>query len=212
MKWMYGMVAGLGIMVACENASTNSDTGSVVGGSLTPSEKSEYLTRGSSIAKASFQALSGALQAQMKAGGPVNAVEFCNVRASPLVDSLMNEYGVAIRRTSTRFRNPVNKPTTLEHEYLARFDSIFKTGQEPRGEVVKVADQVHYFQPIFVSKACLKCHGTASDIGPETRRLLAERYPDDRATGFLAGDLRGMWSIEFEAKDASNRETNPKMY
>ena len=201
---------GLGLMFSCANAPTNSEAENVDSSALTASAKAEYRSRGMTITKASFQALSGALQSQMKAGGPSAAVDFCNVHASSLVDSLMQEHGVSIRRTSMRYRNPANAPTALERAYLSRFDSIFETGQEPRGEVVYVEGEVHYFQPIFLSDACLKCHGSVRDIGMETQALLEARYPEDRATGFKPGDLRGMWSLAFEEAGPSTREENQK--
>jgi hypothetical protein len=32
-------------------------------------------------------------------------------------------------------------------------------------------------------------------MAPDVRSLLAERYPEDRATGYAAGDFRGMVSV-----------------
>jgi hypothetical protein len=42
---------------------------------------------------------------------------------------------------------------------------------------------------------CLTCHG--SEIDAEVREQLAADYPMDRATGFEAGDLRGVFWVEF---------------
>jgi hypothetical protein len=36
---------------------------------------------------------------------------------------------------------------------------------------------------------CSQCHGTS--IAPEIKAAIAASNPDDRATGFAAGDLRG---------------------
>ncbi|HBD19390.1 MAG TPA: hypothetical protein DC063_04395 [Arenimonas sp.] len=43
---------------------------------------------------------------------------------------------------------------------------------------------------IRVEAACLMCHG--DNIAPEIATRLAEHYPQDRATGFREGDLRGL--------------------
>lgn len=45
--------------------------------------------------------------------------------------------------------------------------------------------------------ACLKCHGNkTSDISVETLQSIEINYPQDLATGYAVGDLRGMWKIE----------------
>ena len=52
-----------------------------------------------------------------------------------------------------------------------------------------------YVEPIVAQPLCLTCHGKA--ISEATRAALAERYPDDKATGFEKGDLRGLFWVEF---------------
>ena len=42
---------------------------------------------------------------------------------------------------------------------------------------------------------CLACHGAPEQIPAEVAAILAERYPDDQATGYAVGDLRGaLWA------------------
>ena len=48
-----------------------------------------------------------------------------------------------------------------------------------------------YFRRITVEQSCLACHG-AREERPE---FVRERYPEDRAFGFEAGDLRGVYSV-----------------
>ncbi len=46
--------------------------------------------------------------------------------------------------------------------------------------------------------ACLKCHGLpGKDIDANTLALLQKKYPEDKATGYKLGDLRGAWKISF---------------
>ncbi len=40
---------------------------------------------------------------------------------------------------------------------------------------------------------CLACHG--SELGEPVKAVLAKHYPDDRATGFRVGDLRGAFTL-----------------
>ena len=50
---------------------------------------------------------------------------------------------------------------------------------------------------IAVEPVCLACHGKA--LSPETTTALRRHYPDDAATGFDAGDLRGALWVEVPA-------------
>ena len=44
---------------------------------------------------------------------------------------------------------------------------------------------------------CLKCHGQPErEIAPSTMEVLRRLYPEDRATGFRLGELRGMWRVD----------------
>jgi hypothetical protein len=55
-------------------------------------------------------------------------------------------------------------------------------------------DTVGYVEPIFVQPLCLTCHGT--ELAPELEAAIEQHYPSDEATGYVAGDLRGMFWAE----------------
>lgn len=50
--------------------------------------------------------------------------------------------------------------------------------------------------PIRLKPRCLVCHGPKDYLMQEVREALAEDYPDDRATGFAVGGLRGWFWVE----------------
>jgi hypothetical protein len=50
--------------------------------------------------------------------------------------------------------------------------------------------------PIKLQAQCLMCHGPEEQIVPEIKAQLAKLYPDDRATGFEEGELRGWFWID----------------
>ena len=54
-----------------------------------------------------------------------------------------------------------------------------------------------YVEPIRLLPQCLACHG--EQIAPDVAARLHELYPDDQATGFAVGDLRGVFWIEYPA-------------
>ena len=138
------------------------------------------------------------LVAQMQAGGPLSAVAFCADSAQAFTVRHASE-GVYVRRVSERTRNPVNAPDSMEQRILGVFTALHETGEKPAEFVeARSADggrTLHYLRPIFVQEKCLTCHGDPASMDPAVRRLVAERYPADRATGYRVGDLRGAISV-----------------
>ena len=53
--------------------------------------------------------------------------------------------------------------------------------------------------PIQLKVGCLGCHGPRESILPTVREALEAAYPDDKATGFKAGELRGWFWVEVPA-------------
>jgi len=138
--------------------------------------------------------LSNVMQA-IKAGGPEYAVTFCNERAMPLTDSLAKANNCMIQRVSDKYRNPANKLTEYDQEIWKQLNS--STPANP----ILVAEngKMVFYKPIEIAMAsCLTCHGTAGkEINEKTAKIISEKYPNDLATGYEEGDLRGLWKITF---------------
>ncbi len=183
-------------MVACENKSPKKTTTTPQG------ESTAYLEKGKEIAGATFTALSGKLQAAMKEGGVSKAIEYCNLAAFPLVDSLSKVHHADIRRTSLKVRNPKDAPTAEEKTILETYEKSARAGGTLKPIVSEVDEQtVAFYAPIKVNSLCLQCHGIEGEtLTEDNLALIRQFYPDDKAIGYTDGDLRGMWSIRFEKK------------
>lgn len=169
-------------------------------GELSSSEESEYREKGKSIASATFAALSEKLTGAIEEQGISGAVEYCNIAAMPLVDSLSKVNQATVRRTSLRTRNPKNTPDNWERGILVDFEKKMLNGEEPK-PVVKLIDNqtVAFAAPIKMLPLCVKCHGEiGSDIEAGDYLTIKNLYPEDEAFGFKEGQLRGMWSITFQ--------------
>jgi len=59
-----------------------------------------------------------------------------------------------------------------------------------------LGDRVGVVRPITVVGLCTRCHGDPASFSPELRAAISKAYPDDRATGFAEGDLRGFFWAE----------------
>ena len=161
--------------------------------------ESSYLDKGHTISEESFNALRTELMKAMGQKGIGGAIEFCNIEALPLTDSLSKAFDATIRRTSLKWRNPKNKPTDEERVILEEFESLFKSGTTIKHSIINLSDtEVLYVRPIYAQGLCQNCHGTpGSTLSPDNHAIIKKLYPEDKATDYQSGDLRGMWSIKF---------------
>ena len=141
----------------------------------------------------------------MKSDGPAKAIAVCSKEAGPMAKIIGKEQGVRIGRTSLKLRNPANTPPDWASQ-LAN-----KTATEP--QFVKVDDNtIGALLPIKLQQKCLTCHGPVDSIATDVRSQLAALYPDDTATGFQEGDLRGWFWVEVPMNSqASTQATGNKL-
>jgi hypothetical protein len=168
----------------------------------TPFDPEPWIQRGLAISSTTFSVMSGKLAGRLQEGGVPAAIDYCSLAAYPLTDSLSAAQGAEIRRVALRYRNPANAPTEDERAVFERFAETMAAGEKPEPVAARSDDgSVTYFAPIVLLQPCTRCHGTVGvDISEEDYALIRERYPADSATGFAAGDLRGIWSIRFAGR------------
>jgi len=167
---------------------------------LSKEEEQAFISKGKEITQASFKELSSNLMEQMKLGGPVQAVPFCNHEAMPITNKMAEKFKVTIKRTSDKIRNPKNKASVRELEIINKYQYLLNQGEEltPIVELDK-NNQKHYFAPIQLNSKCLTCHGKLEEkLSVKTDSLIKSFYPNDKAIGYTEGDLRGIWSIAFK--------------
>jgi len=155
----------------------------------------EIQKKGNEISNLTQSVLLANVGKAMKKGGPVYAVEFCNLQASSIVDSLNEANNCLISRISEKNRNPENNLKTESDKTLW---PIFKGGTL-NDTIISEGKKLVYYKPIKTAMpACLKCHGQPdSNIDPATSKKLQNLYPADLATGYKLNDFRGLWKIEF---------------
>lgn len=161
-----------------------------------------FLQEGQKIAAISFGVLGGRLQNALAEGDVPYAIQYCNLAAMPIMDSLSQAHNVSIKRTSLKPRNSKNAPTVEERSTLELFEKQLQKGNKltPITKPFGKSDQVFY-APIFVNDLCLKCHGErGTTLSEENYAHILDKYPNDKAVDYKVGDLRGMWSITFYSK------------
>jgi hypothetical protein len=149
------------------------------------------LARGAELLAPFKQDLQSALKSGL-ANGPADAIQVCRVKAPEIAKALSVD-GVRMGRSSHRLRNPDNAaPDWVSPIMQTYLDD--PTSRQPRA--VELADnRWGYAEPIMTQPICLNCHG--SKLAPDIAAQVSELYPEDRATGFEAGDLRGVFWLEF---------------
>jgi hypothetical protein len=155
-------------------------------------------------ARAAAQAFGGrlreALGAAMQSVGPIGAIDVCHRDAPAIAAAVMAEQDVRLGRMSVpgRNRHPEQDAGGWQADVLDAFSRAVAAGA-PAGEQVHVArdestNVLRFARGIETEPVCLACHGTT--IAPAVEAAIAERYPEDRATGFAIGDLRGLLWVE----------------
>jgi len=135
--------------------------------------------------------LKTALMQGMEAG-PVEAISVCSVEA-PEISARLSVDGVVMGRSSHKLRN-VNNATPEWLAPVLRAYADGSTGLEPVALSIEEG-RMGYAEPIIMQPMCLACHGES--LAPEIAAKISEAYPDDQATGFQAGDFRGVFWVEF---------------
>jgi hypothetical protein len=142
--------------------------------------------------------LKSELVGAMKVDGPLKAIEVCNV-AAPAIAADASANGWSVGRTSLKTRNPKNAPDVWEKRVLDEFDAAKGKGADAtkleRFEVVEKngVRTFRYMKAIPAAEPCLTCHG--GSIKEPVKAKLAELYPDDRATDYKEGDIRGAFTL-----------------
>ena len=181
----YFLIAVFAILLVSCNSKINVET------------YTEFQKKGNEISTLTQSVLLANVGQAMQAGGAVYAVEFCNLKASNLVDSLNQVNNCVISRVSAKNRQSENGLKTDADQKLW---AIFEAGTA-KDTIIQESKKLFYYKPIKIAlPACLKCHGElGTDIDSATAEKLQNLYPADLATGYKLNDFRGLWKIEFAA-------------
>ena len=162
--------------------------------------RQEFLQKGAEIVNLTQSELLANVSHAMELGGPAYAIDFCNLRAMYIKDSLSLIHNCQIRRIALKYRNPSDRPDSkTETDQLEKYQDAAEKGEASKPIVYLFDDRIEYYHPIYINNgACLLCHGDPdTQIATEAMERIREHYPDDLATGFVMNDFRGAWKITF---------------
>lgn len=157
---------------------------------------------GDQIAGNLVKELQSELKAAIQSGGFEEAVKVCNLRAAPIAKIIANSTNkkVVIKRTSNKYRNPMNAPDKFEKKALAYFEGLQESGKPlPDYYIQKLGSGssmvFNYYKPMKTGNNCLICHGDPQNIKPDILNSISKLYPNDKATGYKVNDFRGLIRI-----------------
>jgi hypothetical protein len=160
------------------------------------SEKDRVIAIGKEASGILLSSLKKELQEAISTRGPLHAIDVCSEKAMPLTEAVLGTdmpKGISLKRTSFRYRNSKNAPDSYEAEALHFFEKAISSEREmPQHYVQKMDNEYRYYRPLTVAPQCLTCHGTKDVISGDVLKQIQGRYPGDKATGYSAGDFRGV--------------------
>lgn len=173
-------------------------SGSVLFGSTLHAQefdKQQAAAEAKQVVQGFAKSLKSELLAAMQKGGPGHALEVCNIEAMPITAQAGAGNNSMVSRVSLKNRNPDNVPNEWQREILEQFDARAADGEDiaPMASVT-VADidgkkQLRFMKAVPTEAPCLACHGQT--LSAEVQSKLDELYPEDNATGYSLGEVRG---------------------
>lgn len=158
---------------------------------LTQLNESQQKQHGDAVAAKDnlFQSLLGELTSSIGENGVAKSIEVCKTKAPALAKTVSEEQGLKIGRTSFLLRNDQSAPPTWAASFVK--ERVEKEVNVDLGE-----NRLGVLLPIRLKEACIKCHGQSDSLDADVKEAIASHYPNDKATGFAEGDLRGYFWVE----------------
>jgi hypothetical protein len=173
----------------------------IVAGAPARAAEEAWVVEARSVSMAVPPKLLAVLQAEIAKSGPEGAIAVCQVQAPALARAASEQTGWNVKRVSLRNRNPKAVPDAWERAALEDFDRR-AAAHEPgvkleRYEAVQEDGKTvwRYMRALPTAELCVACHGAPDQLSPAVKAKLAALYPDDRATGYRVGDIRGAMTL-----------------
>lgn len=144
--------------------------------------------------------LKPALKNAIAEGGFPKAVQVCATQAPAIAAELSANNAWQIKRVSLKPRNQTSAiADQWERQVLATFEQALAADNLAALEFSEVINnKFRFMKAQKVQGLCLACHG--NNISSEAQAALKNYYPDDKATGYSLGQIRGAFSL---SKDLS---------
>lgn len=189
-------ISGIAFIYSCKDSATKQESKTNI---ETPT--TDYRLLGKNILAETQAVLAKNLTNAITIAGTEYALEFCHTKAIHLTDSIAQALHAGIKRVTDKPRNAANQANESELEIINQAKEKLKRGEQPEAVITEKYGKVIGLYPIVTNQMCLQCHGKKNtDIKVVTMKKLNELYPQDKATGYAANEVRGMWVVEMDKK------------
>lgn len=183
------------LLLGCSGEPDPADNWEPIDPEAMTATQNQQQTKAHEAKDALFTALKDRLTEVIEAEGPASAIEVCKEEAPAIARRVAQQHRLAIGRTSQKLRNPENAPPAWVTPLIKAAEN------EARYFHHRETGELAALLPIRLQPACMVCHGPPDSIPPPVRAQLEKTYPEDEATGFEAGDLRGWVHVRVPAHD-----------
>lgn len=191
------IISNLILVASCDNEPKKTATPNPKEQVRTSSlEDDNYLEIGKKLTMQTKASLANKLQQAIASKGYDGAVEFCNIQAIPITDSISLALNAKIRRVSDKPRNKTNQAKDGELFYIEMCKKALEDDKELKPFISENEEKMIGYYPIVTNQTCLNCHGQSKEIGASTLAKLNELYPADEATNYKANEVRGLFVVE----------------
>lgn len=161
---------------------------------------SDFETQANQAIKEFAETLKSALMLSMQTDGPVKTIGVCKDIAPRVAEQVSDKYQLEVGRTALKIRNPENRADEWERQVLREFEKRMEKGEtiqklsfSERVETSK-GPQWRMMKAIGTDLVCVTCHG--EKIPEAIKTELKKLYPEDEATGFAVGSVRGAFTVK----------------
>jgi cytochrome c553 len=161
-----------------------------------PSDINTLKAEAISIVKQFGGTLKPQLKKALSEGGVSQAMKVCSVKAPQIAQNLSEQTQWQVKRVSLKARNnKTAKPDLWETSVLKAFDQRQAQGESAKtmAKAEVIDNEFRFMKAQGVAPLCLTCHGT--ELTSETKSALKHYYPNDNATGYTLGQIRGAFSL-----------------
>lgn len=138
------------------------------------------------------------LMSKIQKEGTLNALQFCNENAYDLTHKMAKKFNATIKRVSDKPRNSNNIANINELKIIDGYKKLQLENKKTPSITKTTNGKTQFYHPIKTNTMCLQCHGkTQENIKPNVLKKILKLYPNDKATGYIENQIRGIWSITF---------------
>lgn len=170
---------------------------------IAQSDESTRMTEeGRKVADSLLQMIRSELVKSIESSGPLRAIVVCKYSVPEITSNISRTSGWKVSRVALRPRNPaLGAADPWEQRAILGFEQAAARGEKEPLETAEIVNEpagrfFRYARALTLNSLCMNCHGPTENLTEAVKAQLAVEYPNDRATGYRLGQVRGAVTIK----------------